>query len=286
MIGAACNAELPAEIPVPDYDLLECADCGLVFASPMKAAPVAMYTWLSGLEHRKAGIRWEWRRLKRLMRASPPGTTLLDIGCGSGTLLRFLADLPNVQGIGVDHSPAAVDAACRIGIDARVANFDRIEDALDPGRRYDAIVLSHVLEHVEAPRAAMLHARALLSASGAIYVALPYSPMSREADGFDVMNLPPHHLTRWNLRALVRLAERIDMRLDYILAPPKSPFRRALQRLGARVKGGGTKVSKGRALSMALIRPRQFSRLYRECAARERIDGRRAPDAILLIFRN
>jgi trans-aconitate methyltransferase len=51
--------------------------------------------------------------------APRPGERVLDLGCGDGALTAKLVAL-GAQVVGVDASPAMVEAACKRGIDARV----------------------------------------------------------------------------------------------------------------------------------------------------------------------
>ena len=78
--------------------------------------------------------RWNIRRLR-------PGR-MLDIGCGVGRCLAFV----DGNGVGIDHNESSV-AECRArGFEAHTPEeFDLI----DPGS-FDTILLSHVLEHLDA----------------------------------------------------------------------------------------------------------------------------------------
>ena len=58
--------------------------------------------------------------------ASRQGERLLDIGCGDGVLTRHLMDLGCIV-IGIDSSPAFVEAARSRGVDARLCDAQEIE---------------------------------------------------------------------------------------------------------------------------------------------------------------
>ncbi|MRR52170.1 MAG: class I SAM-dependent methyltransferase [Rhodocyclaceae bacterium] len=72
-----------------------------------------------------------------------PGAAILEIGCGRGLALRELTSR-GYAATGIEISPAAAAAARFNGLDVRAADFMALDD---PGT-YDAIFLSHVLEHV------------------------------------------------------------------------------------------------------------------------------------------
>jgi len=83
----------------------------------------------------QAPYRWNLRRLR-------PGFTL-EIGCGVGRNLSHLRG----AGIGVDHNPHSVDACRRSGFIAFTPEeFRRSQH--NAGARFDAMLLSHVAEHM------------------------------------------------------------------------------------------------------------------------------------------
>ena len=63
-----------------------------------------------------------------------PGQTVLDIGCGEGTVTRMLLD-KGLKVIGIDRDPQQVRRACDSGVDARV--MDAM--AIDWQEEFDAI---------------------------------------------------------------------------------------------------------------------------------------------------
>lgn len=97
-------------------------------------------------------------RFEIIAQLLPTGAEVADIGCGDGSLLRYLERRRNVAGFGVDISTTAVEVAQRLGTNASVA------DVTDPGfslpRRVDYVVLSEVLEHIADPEAVLIGLRA------------------------------------------------------------------------------------------------------------------------------
>jgi trans-aconitate methyltransferase len=63
-----------------------------------------------------------------------PGETILDLGCGDGVLTAEIQRL-GAKVIGVDGAPAMVDAARKLGIDARLMDAQ----TLDLPERFDAV---------------------------------------------------------------------------------------------------------------------------------------------------
>lgn len=80
-----------------------------------------------------------------------PGSRVLDLGCGSGTLLRFLITHKGCSGTGVDSDEAQVLRAIRRGIP--VIDLD-IESGLPDfaDGSYDTVVMSRTLQAIRHPR--------------------------------------------------------------------------------------------------------------------------------------
>jgi SAM-dependent methyltransferase len=99
----------------------------------------------------------------------PPGR-VLDVGCGDGRTLLALAE-HGWETVGVDADPASVDAARARGCpDVRVGTIDLFRDT---PAGFDAVVLSHIVEHVEDPVALLTGARSLLRSGGVVSVLTP-----------------------------------------------------------------------------------------------------------------
>jgi 2-polyprenyl-3-methyl-5-hydroxy-6-metoxy-1,4-benzoquinol methylase len=83
--------------------------------------------------------------------SSRPAGTLLDVGCGNGAFLAYMARLGwSVEGVEPDSRSA--DIAAERGI--RVMRCGVEEAPLEAGR-YNAVTLMHVIEHLPSPRAAL-----------------------------------------------------------------------------------------------------------------------------------
>jgi methionine biosynthesis protein MetW len=83
-------------------------------------------------------------------------STVLDVGCGTGGFLQFLARVrPDVNARGTDISDRAIEIAQRHGLDA--FQSDPIREPLD--REYDYITAFEVVEHVQDAEALLLAMR-------------------------------------------------------------------------------------------------------------------------------
>lgn len=136
-----------------------------------------------------------------------PGGRVLDVGCGSGTFLVQMKALGwRVQGI--DPDPEAVASASQAGLDVTQGTLDDIDLGEHEGT-FDAVTLSHVIEHLHDPVETLRQVKLLLRPGGLIWIATP----NLEALGLRRFHRnwrglePPRHLvlfTRASLDGLLR----------------------------------------------------------------------------------
>jgi 2-polyprenyl-3-methyl-5-hydroxy-6-metoxy-1,4-benzoquinol methylase len=107
---------------------------------------------------------------QRIVTGSP---AVCDLGCGNGVLLAGMRDL-GCTVVGVEPDPAARRVATGRGLHV----IDALADAgtLPDGLReesFDAVVMSHVLEHCLDPLQAIVNARSLLRPGGSLLCEVP-----------------------------------------------------------------------------------------------------------------
>ena len=80
-----------------------------------------------------------------------PGARVLDIGCGDGALLAYLARNKRVDGRGIELSQSGVNACVGHGLSVIQGDADRDLDAYPKGA-FDVVVLSQTLQATREPR--------------------------------------------------------------------------------------------------------------------------------------
>ncbi len=80
-----------------------------------------------------------------------PGSRVLDIGCGDGALLAYLARQKGVDGRGVELSQSGVNACVGHGLSVIQGDADRDLEAY-PAGAFDVVVLSQTLQATHRPR--------------------------------------------------------------------------------------------------------------------------------------
>jgi ubiquinone/menaquinone biosynthesis C-methylase UbiE len=140
--------------------------------------PVVLETIAARLEFRGTDQGYARRSQAYFARLPlPQARRILALGCGTGVEVRALRRLarPEVAIVGVDHSPALIDAARRLtaeeGLSGNVAY--RVGDAhhLPHGDgEFDIVTLHTLLSHVEDPPQVLREARRLVRPGGTVAV--------------------------------------------------------------------------------------------------------------------
>ena len=87
------------------------------------------------------------RKLEKLLMAAVyPELSVLDIGCGTGRILRGLRKDKDCRVYGIDISQVSIDMLKRQGINGEVANAEDLDFFRG---KFDVVIISHTLEHID-----------------------------------------------------------------------------------------------------------------------------------------
>jgi trans-aconitate methyltransferase len=135
---------------------------------------------------------------------SRPSRAVLDVGCGNGWILQALATspFPGLELYGIEPSPIGVAHSRR-----RVPSAHVTESTLQAqhfGRRFDAVICSEVIEHVEAQYSFVSLLASQLTDGGVLVLTTPNARY--RATYFDRLGLEPQPVEAWlTTRELTRL---------------------------------------------------------------------------------
>lgn len=138
-------------------------------------------------ENYRRKARGYHRRFAALLGRLEP-RSVLDLGCGTGMLCKYLVDSGVSQVVGVDLNPALAERAREMVPQAEILCREAGEYARTCERRFDLIFLLDVIEHVPRERVVGLLAsiRGLLNDGGALLVRTPNLNSLHAAGGFFV----------------------------------------------------------------------------------------------------
>ena len=172
-----------AEYSGQTLDLMRCANCG--FGQPAALPTLPRYfdrmydqRWDEGwvahefdADYKDFIFRSILRELER--RAGSCGRRLLDVGAHTGRFLHLAREAGwDAEGIELNPRTAAY-AAARTGLPVHLMNAQALADR---GRRYDALVLTDVLEHIPEPVDLLATLASLTKDGGVIAVKVPCGP--------------------------------------------------------------------------------------------------------------
>lgn len=141
------------------------------------------FSYQSGANQTKRLETWKFQRY------IGPTDTIVDFGCGAGSLLNSL----NAETkLGVEVNSVARSAAARQGIETVVST-----DAIPEGFA-DVVISNHALEHTVRPLDELEAIRRILKPNGQLIVCTPFDDW-RMHRGFQVdFDDPNHHLYTWS----------------------------------------------------------------------------------------
>ena len=159
-------------------------------------------------------LRLEWDHYARHLPKPTPGKNrLLDVGCGNG---QFLAAVHSAGWAcyGVDFDPKAIETARAHGIQVALGS---LEEQQFPDDFFDAITLSHVIEHIHHPKDLLRECVRVLKPSGILWVATPNAAsfIQKWFQRNWLAYSPPHHLILFNPQSLRRLIEELGLSVRF-----------------------------------------------------------------------
>lgn len=219
--GSACTPALRTKdfhLTGEPFALVDCASCGMrsTFPHPSPSELGRYYQTSHYISHDASGKgplqrlyrvarRLALSRKKALVDKLAPSSTLLDVGCGSGEFLAYMAHCGH-RAEGVEPSPTARAKAQAASGCTVTASLDLVEGA----ERFAVATMWHVLEHFDDPGQCLKRLYALMKPEGYLLIAVP------DRESWDARHYGPHwaawdtprhlwHFRRKDLRRLLEL---------------------------------------------------------------------------------
>jgi SAM-dependent methyltransferase len=200
----------------------ECSKCGLgfIYPRPTPEQTVEFYDldsyYTRGASHMipveptfwsrlRVHLAWRVDRSSKLVdvitNALPIGSSIVDIGCGGGDLLRVLGE-KGYRATGVERDAGAVSFHGK-NVTVLEGSAESLPPTLARGS-VDGVVFSHVLEHLSDPAAALRQAASLLKPTGLLFCEVPNNESAiAEQSGLAWEHLDiPRHINFFTERSL------------------------------------------------------------------------------------
>jgi SAM-dependent methyltransferase len=205
-LGIACR--LPSE----GVSYLECTSCTLRFFSPPATGDEKFYADLQRISWYYSAGKQEFHMAARQIASTQH---VLEIGAGRGLFAR---EIKPASYTGLEFSPTAIELAAQAGIRLLPQTIE--QHATEHHGRYDVVCSFQVLEHVSSPRDFLAAAVKCLRPGGRLLVSVPSEDGFARDAYWDVLNMPPHHVTRWTDKALRAIADIFQLQLVQLEPEP------------------------------------------------------------------
>jgi 2-polyprenyl-3-methyl-5-hydroxy-6-metoxy-1,4-benzoquinol methylase len=140
--------------------------------------------------------------------------SVIEIGCGPGNFLIKCIE-KKIESYGTEYNIDAVKFAEGRGIS--ILSSEELESKTG---FFDAVFCFHVLEHVQDPKEFINHLIKLIRPGGKICISVPNQDGPIKFIDPCIMNMPPHHLTRWRLKTFKILAEKLNLKIKKVSYEP------------------------------------------------------------------
>jgi 2-polyprenyl-3-methyl-5-hydroxy-6-metoxy-1,4-benzoquinol methylase len=185
--------------------LLECDTCGLRFYDPQVAGDEQFYAKLQKFE-------WYYRKDKEEYEVAAgyikPNDCILDVGCGQGEFKKFV---PETLFTGLEFSPDAITKGTANG--CNILNESIEEHSKTNTCKYDVVTTFQVLEHITKVADFIESCANCVKPGGFLIIAVPSEESYLRFGTNFLLNMPPHHISRWQDKTLATVAKLINFQL-------------------------------------------------------------------------
>jgi 2-polyprenyl-3-methyl-5-hydroxy-6-metoxy-1,4-benzoquinol methylase len=183
----------------PALTYCHCTQCDLRYFTPPVTGSQEYYAALQRHSWYYLADKPEYHVAQRFI---SPGNRVLEIGCGSGAFAKLIG---GASYSGLEFSTEAVRSAHGRGL--HVENGTIEQHAREHAEHYDVVCAFQVLEHVAAVHDFIAASVRALKIGGLLIYCVPSQDSLFSLLQNSLLDLPPHHITRWTDRALMSLTQ-------------------------------------------------------------------------------
>ena len=185
--------------------LCECQKCKLKFYDPLIAGDENFYNSLQKFDWYYMDEKEEYKYAEKFINSSDK---VLEIGSGKGAFVKYLS---TKNYIGLDFSKKAKKMAAENGI---LIENELIQDYSEKHmEEFDIVVSFQVLEHVPDPKEFIEAKLSAIKDGGKLIIAVPADNSFLRYVTNGILNMPPHHVTRWSDETLKFIAKEYNLKL-------------------------------------------------------------------------
>lgn len=199
-----------------DINYCECLNCNLKFYSPLITGDEKFYNSLQKFDWYYMDEKDEYHYAKKFIKSEDK---VLEIGSGKGAFRKFIV---SDDYIGLDFSENAKILAEKNGI---IIENKSIEEYAEKCKdTFDIVVNFQVLEHVLHPKSFIESSLNVLKKDGLMIIAVPSENSFLKYVTNGILNMPPHHVTRWTDDTFRYLEQKYDLKIIDIFHEKLQPI--------------------------------------------------------------
>ena len=205
---------------IEKISLYRCQASQLDFFTPASAAgSEQLYRDLRKFDWFYMPEKWEFEEaIKDLVGCE----RILEVGCGPGFFVeKATKKLKGSVVKGIELSEEAIQKALRRDLPAEQAD---LQELVARGEIFDAVCSFQVLEHISQPREFLEAMVKVLRPEGRFILCVPNKDGFRRLVHNNLLDMPPHHMTRWNAFTLKYLEKLCPLRMVRLSFEPLAQY--------------------------------------------------------------
>jgi 2-polyprenyl-3-methyl-5-hydroxy-6-metoxy-1,4-benzoquinol methylase len=194
--------------------LYRCKRTGLMFFYPPEIQGSAkLYEQLQKFDWFYIADKWEHTiALQRIV----SNARVLEVGAGTGAFIKRCLQ-QNIDIIGLELNAAAIAEARKNALP--IQHNDLSTFVTSHKGYFDTVCSFQVLEHISDPKSFIGNMVSALKQGGRLLVSVPNADSFLKYD-YNLLDMPPHHMTRWNKQALSSLTKLFSLKLEEVRYEP------------------------------------------------------------------
>lgn len=196
-----------------------CIESGYRFYYPFDVAGDSeFYEALQSIPWYYMDWKWEYDKAIRLL---IEGKNLLEIGCGKGNFIEYLAK-EGISCTGLELNIDTVKKLRRKGLNVLAETIE--EHSKYNFEKYDMIVSFQVLEHVADVNSFIKNSLFCLKPNGKLILSVPNHDAFIGLDEFGILDMPPHHMGLWNEKSLKYISTIFNLKIENVFIEPLQSY--------------------------------------------------------------
>lgn len=204
---------------IDEISLYRCEVSRLEFFMPASAAgSVQLYEKLQRLEWFYMEEKWEFEEAIKDIAGCKK---ILEVGCGPGFFVeKVVRELKGGLVKGIELAGSNLHSALKRNLPVEQVDLSELAKR---GEVFDAVCSFQVLEHVSQPRDLLQSMVQVLAPGGRLIVCVPNRDSFLRYQ-YNLLDMPPHHMTRWNTTTLRFLEKVFPLKVKRITFEPLAHY--------------------------------------------------------------